>query len=51
VCPKFDVKVAHLHGVKVGIDFLDSEDELLVILVLISDANLGNLLNAGGDSG
>lgn len=51
VCPKFDVQVADLHGVKVGIDFLDSEDELLVVLVLFPDANLGNLLDAGGDSG
>ena len=50
LCPILDVKVADLHGVKVGIDFLHSEDELLVVLVLFPDANLGKFLNAGGDS-
>jgi hypothetical protein len=51
VGPKFDVKVADLHGVKVGIDFLDSEHELLVVLVFFSDANMGKLLDASGDPG
>ena len=49
ICPKFDEKVADLHGVKVGIDFLHSEDELLVVLVLFPNANLGNFFDAGED--
>ncbi len=51
VCPKFDIKVADLHGVKVGIDFLHSVDELLVVLILFPAANLGNFFDASGDPG